>query len=603
LLRYLSAKPIPQLPQAEISFNYLGQWDQICATSSLYKLSDDPTGPMRSSQGRRSHLIEIDAYIKDGRLHAQWAYSRNAHSHESIAQVAGSFIHRLASLIEHCASRTTSEHTPADFPLVKLTERQLARLQKAYSRMADVYPLSSIQQGMLFHSLLEPRDGTYLTQLVCELTGKLNRAAFCAAWQHVVNSHSSLKACFEAEIVSDEPVQVIVDPVDLTFHYDNWSDASGAEREHQLREFLGQDRDWGIDLKKAPLMRFALFKAGPLSHTLVWSSHHLLMDGWSLPIILKDVFAAYEQIRCGLPPQRRPEHPYKDYIGWLKAQDLSDAEAFWRHLLAGFTSPVSLRNLQSTATTRSTEGFTDLETRLPQTVTELLHTVAREHRLTLSALVHAAWALLLSSYTGTRDVVFGMVVSGRPAELADVESMVGVFINTLPVRIPISDEADLVPWISDLQMQQAEVSQRGHVPLAQVQAWSELPRRSRLFESILVFENYPDIDAAGWLEGARDGIQISNIRALERSNYPITVWVMPGRELALKIGYNASHLDSVKMAELLNDYRALLEEMAANPRRKAAELLKAIARPAQKTSGNAQTDELQDAPAFLASAE
>jgi len=456
---------------------------------------------------------------------------------------------------------------------------------------------------MLFHTLLDPHDGTYLTQFVCDLTGNLNREAFCAAWRHVVNSHSSLKACFEAEIVSDEPVQVIVDSVDVNFHCDDWSDTAGAEREQKLREFLEHDRERGIDLKTAPLMRFALLKAGPFSHTFVWSSHHLLMDGWSLPIILKDVFAAYEQVRCGLPMRLRPERPYKDYIGWLRAQDLNGSEAFWRHLLAGFTSPVSLRNLQSTATTRRADGFTEQEIRLPRKATELLQAVAREHRLTLSALVHAAWALLLNSYTGARDVVFGVVASGRPAEIVDVESMVGVFINTLPVRLRIRDETDLVPWIKELQMQQAEVIQQAHIPLAQVQAWSELPRRTKLFESILVFENYPDMDAARWLEGSRDGIQIGNIRAFERSNYPITVWVMPGAEIALKAGYNASHLDSVKMAELLNDYRALLEEMAANPQRKVAEVLEAIARVKQKPGGKVRTDELQNVPAFSGSAE
>jgi non-ribosomal peptide synthetase component F len=224
--------------------------------------------------------------------------------------------------------------------------------------------------------------------------------------------------------------------------------------------------------------------------------------------------------------------------------------------------------------------------------------------LTLSALVHAAWAVLLSSYTGTCDVVFGMVVSGRPAEIADVESMVGVFINTLPVRTRISGEAALVPWVKDQQMQQAEVSQHGHVPLAQVQAWSELPRRARLFESILVFENYPDIDAVLGQDGSPDGIQINNVRAFERSNYPITVWVMPGREISLKIGYDAAQLDSEKMAELLDDYRALLAAMATSPQKEVAEVLQAIMRAKQTTtSGAGARDELQDAPVFSASTE
>jgi non-ribosomal peptide synthetase component F len=223
--------------------------------------------------------------------------------------------------------------------------------------------------------------------------------------------------------------------------------------------------------------------------------------------------------------------------------------------------------------------------------------------LTLSALAHASWARLLSSSTATYDVVFGMVVSGRPTEIADVESMVGVFINTLPMRTHISYETDLIPWVQELQVQQAEISQHGHVPLAQVQAWSELPQRTRLFESILIFENYPDIDVALGLDGSPARIQISNVRALERSNYPITVWVMPGREISLKIGYSASHFDSVKMAGLLDDYRALLEAMAIHPLSKVAEILRAITRVKQTTSDRARIDELHDAPVFSTSTE
>jgi condensation domain-containing protein len=549
-------------------------------------------------------LIEIDAYIRDGQLQVQWAYSRNVHERKTIEQVGSSFVHQLSMLVAHCASRTQSEYTHSDFPLIKLTDRQLQRLQNRYGHIEDIYPLSPIQQGMLFHSLFEPRKGTYLTQLVCELTGDLNQEAFCGAWQQVVNKYSSLRACFEEEIVSDEPVQVIVDSIAVKFHSENWSDLDEAKRKEKLAEFLGRDHEQGIDLKTPPLMRFALFKTAAAHHLFIWTSHHLLMDGWSLPIILKDVFAAYEEMEHGRPVQIQAESPYKEYIGWLKEQNYRDAEAFWRNLLAGFTAPVSLQTLHSHTATSKAENFTEHQIRLPQAITERLQTTAREHQLTVSALAHGAWAILLSSYTGISDVVFGTVVSGRPAEITDVESMVGVFINTLPVRVRVSGKAGLITWIKQLQMQQAEVGQFGHIPLGQVQSWSELPSRTRLFESILVVENYPEIDAAHWLGNSPGGIQITDIRAFERSNYPVTVWLMPGREISLKIGYDASHLDSGKMTKLLNDYRALLEAIAGNPKRSVNEVLDALntaPSPTSKDSGG--TNVVEDAPAYSASAE
>jgi non-ribosomal peptide synthetase component F len=199
---------------------------------------------------------------------------------------------------------------------------------------------------------------------------------------------------------------------------------------------------------------------------------------------------------------------------------------------------------------------------------------AQRHQLTQNTVVQGTWALLLSTYAKRDDVVFGVVVSGRSAEVSEVESMVGLFINTLPIRVRITPEADLIVWLKQLQAQQSEIGQYEYSPLARVQEWSEVPRGTSLFESIFIFENYPVVsEAEAWLQEAHGGLQVRSVRSIERSNYPLTVWAIPGRELVLKIGYDPQRLDETLVSELLEDYQTLLEEIALNPQRQISDLL------------------------------
>ncbi|HEX3094675.1 MAG TPA: condensation domain-containing protein, partial [Candidatus Angelobacter sp.] len=579
------SRELRKLPQAEVSFNYLGQLDQMCSPASLFSLSEVPLAAVQGSMGKRSYLIEVDAYIKDGQLQILWGYSMLLHRRETIQQLAGNFIEELRALIEHCAER---EYTPSDFSLIKLAQHQIDRIQDVHHQIEDIYPLSPMQHGMLFHSLFGPHKGTYLTQLICELEGDLDRIAFREAWRRVVDNYSALRAGFEWEIVSDEPVQVIRQHVALQWQEENWNTLSSWQQESRLEAYLKEDREREIDLRQAPLMHFALIQTAAAKRKFVWSSHHLVMDGWSLPIILNDVLDCYASLSLKQPVKLRPERPYREYIHWLREQGFAKAADFWRHFLKGFDASTSLTSLLRVQPgSGSGEDFREREISLSEDSSARLQALSRQCQVTVNTIVQGAWALLLSRKTGKDEVIFGVVCSGRPAQLADVESMVGLFINTLPMRTRVAEQSNLIDWLKLLQQHQSEMSQFEYTPLSQVQSWTSSPRDAPLFESILVFENYP---AVSWTSALASELRIANVQSRERSNYPLTLWVMPERELHLKIGYDANRLHDAGIARLFRDYQVLLEAIAANPERNIAAVLRSCEPPVETIQRLPQTE-------------
>lgn len=424
----------------------------------------------------------------------------------------------------------------------------------------DFYPLSPMQQGMLFHSLLTPESGVYFEQLSCTIKGALNIEAFERAWNMVVNRHPILRTAFVGEGLK-EPVQVVYRKVQLPFEKQNWQNLSADEQEQRLKIFLSEDKQRGFKFLEAPLIRCAIFETGQDLYQFVWSHHHILLDGWCLPIILNEVFTYYDAYSRGQELHLEMTRPYRDYIIWLKQQDLSRAEAFWRRTLKGFTAPtVLLPNYHSKT---SPHEICSLEIHLSERTTASLQQLSRKHQLTLNTLVQAAWAILLGRYSGETDVVFGATVSGRPPDMAGAEQMIGLFINTLPVRVQTASHGSLISWLKQLQEQQLEQRQYEYSSLIQIQQWSDIPRGLPLFETILVFENYPIDSAMAEQQGIQ--LKIENIHSEEQTNYPITVVAGPGRELMIRILYESSRIDDDFVLRMLNHLQIILEQFVTNP--------------------------------------
>ncbi|MEH1822387.1 MAG: amino acid adenylation domain-containing protein [Nostoc sp.] len=425
----------------------------------------------------------------------------------------------------------------------------------------SIYPLSPMQQGMLFHTLYEPESGVYLEQFCLTLSGNIDIGVLQQACLRVMKRHPVLRTLVVWE-KQEKPLQVVCKDVELPWQNYDWRSLSLEEQQEQLEVFLEADRVQGFALDKAPLMRFSLIQIADDIYEFVWSFHHLLIDGWSWPILCKEVFAFYNALLKGKYLYLNTPRPYRDYINWLQQQDLKAAEIFWRQQLQGFTNPTRLQlNRGEVQILSQPKTYHEQQCCLSATITAALQSQAQQYHLTLSTFVQAAWALLLSRYTDESEVLFGATVSGRPPTLSGVESMVGLFINTLPVRVKIPTAKPLWQWLRQLQTQQVERSQYSWCPLVEIQVVSEIPPESPLFESIVVFENYPHDTSLSNLGGS---IQITKRRVIEQTNYPLTVIAVPGQELSLRILYDGSRFDGETINRMMGHLVTLLEGMVTN---------------------------------------
>ena len=440
---------------------------------------------------------------------------------------------------------------------------------KKSDNIEDIYPLSPLQQGMLFHTLYDPESEFYFEQLSSTLRGALDVDALRRAWQSVIDRHTILRTAFFWER-RDKPLQVVRRKVTLPWEQEDWRGLSTLEQQERFKAYLEADRRRGFELSKAPLMRVILIQLTEETYYLVWSHHHLLLDGWSVGLVMNEVFALYEAFSRGKGIELGRSHPYRDYIGWLLKQDESKAEEFWRQRLKGFGEPTRLMvDSMQESPPQEKESYGEAEALVsPETTTDL-QLLAGRHHLTLNTVVQGAWALLLSHYSGEQDVLFGSVVSGRPASLEGVETMIGLFLNTLPVRVRISPRRSALSWLKQLQEQQLELRQYEYSPLVEVQGWSEAPRGKPLFDSLLVFENYPIEDSLKQ-EDANLEVEITDL--FERANYPLTVFATPGDSLSLEIVYDCHRFGASTIRRMLEHLRNLLEAIAANPEQRLCDL-------------------------------
>ncbi|WGV25099.1 amino acid adenylation domain-containing protein [Halotia branconii] len=418
----------------------------------------------------------------------------------------------------------------------------------------DLYELSPMQQGMLFHTLYAPESEVYFEQLLCILCGDLNFPAFQQAWEQVVARHSVLRSSFYWEEI-EKPLQMVSKRVVLPWVKLDWQNFTPDQQQQQLEEWLKSDRQKGFDLAQAPLMRFTIIQLGEQTYQFIWSHHHILFDGWSMQIILKEVLALYEANHRCENLRLQPVRPYREYIEWLQQQDSEQAKDFWRKTLQGLENSTLLAGNQGKGI------YNEQRFQLSQTLTEKLQSIARQYHLTLNNLVQGAWALLISRYSGESDVVFGATVSGRPATLEQVDSMVGLLINTLPIRAKVTAKTELLAWLKQLQTQALEQEQYVYCSLADIQQMSDIPTGMSLFDSILVFENYP-LDSHK--QEIKKTLKISNISCFERTNYPLTVVINPGLELAGRIVYDTSCFDRQSITRMIGHFQTLLIGITAN---------------------------------------
>ncbi|MDZ8023959.1 MAG: amino acid adenylation domain-containing protein [Nostoc sp. DedQUE11] len=438
----------------------------------------------------------------------------------------------------------------------------------APKNIEDFYPLSPMQQGILFHSLYAPDSAVYCEVFSCRIEGELNISAFKQAWQQLLERHPILRTSFVWKGLK-EPAQIVHKQVQLPWEQKDWRGIESITQQERIEAFLVAEQQRSFEISQAPLMRFTLIELEGNNYQFVWSRHHLLLDGWSSSLLINEVFSFYQAFSQDKDLSWKQPRPYRDYIAWLQQQDLAQNESFWRKYLQKFTATTPL-SVDSTSNHLSDESkdYKQQQIKLSAAETEALQSFARQQQLTLNTLIQGAWAILLSRYSSENDIVFGAVVSGRGGLTAS-ESMVGVLINTVPVRVYINPEEFVVSWLKQLQVQQHQTRQYEQCPLIEIQKLSDIRVGQPLFESIVNFQNYPT-DFSKLKQFSN--LKISNIHSFMHPHYPLTLSVKADSELLLEIFYESHRFESNTIARMLGHFRRLLLGMTASQQQRVKDL-------------------------------
>ena len=427
--------------------------------------------------------------------------------------------------------------------------------------IVDSFPLSPMQQGMLFHQLMAPHCGVDIQQLVVHLLEEVDGSRLEAAWQWLVRRHDILRARFVWE-GNEQPAQEIAAEVSVPFMVEDARHLSEHGQRERLASFLKADRLRGFELDSAPMLRLTLFQWREASFTFVWTFHHALLDGRCYPMLLREVFEAYAELAQGEVAAREAPPSYRQYIDWLQQHSPAEARSYWKELLTGFFAPTPLVIERPVPAEEPLYQQGEAWEILDSALTVRLRALAKEYELTLNALVMGAWAILLHRYSGEQDIVFGATRACRKSTVAGAEDMIGLFINTLPVRLKLSSEDAALSVFKAARQQWMDMRPYEHTPLVQVKGVSQVPPTQPLFETLLVFEKYRLDTAMRSLGGAWTKRRVELHRL---TDFPIRLLAYDGQELSFKIEFDRRRLDEAAITRLLGHLRRLLEGIVTNP--------------------------------------
>ncbi|BCR24637.1 non-ribosomal peptide synthetase [Aquipseudomonas alcaligenes] len=524
----------------QLLFNYLGQFDQGEGGLRLRE-----GGLWREADAPMDAALVINAEQRGGALQLYIDFNPAQLARTTLEGVVTRLQDELRAIAQHCA-KTQPLLTTSDVPLAGLSQAEL----DALAGVEDIHPLSPLQQGLLFHSQLEGA-GSYVSQLLLPFTG-LDPARLQNAWRQVLARHGVLRSRF---LLGERPLQLVQAEVALDWQDLDWRGV--ADFDAQLQAFCNAERERGFALDQAPLLRLALIQRGAGDFVLVWTLHHLLLDGWSNGLLFAEVLALYHGDRLPAPGGQ-----FRDYIHWLDGQDAAAEQAFWREQLAPLDGATRIAGCLPCRAPE--QGHARHPLPLDATTEQQIRGFAQRHGLTLNTLVQAAWALLLGRLTGKRSLCFGATVSGRPTELAGSEQMLGLFINSLPVAVQLPAEQTLGDWLAALQVQNLHLREHEHSPLHDIQRWVGSAGEA-LFDSLLVFENYPLGEALKQAE--RGELRLGLPQSHEFTHYPMTLAVLPGSSLELLLAYDRAHFDADGIAQVEALLRQALDQVCGDPAR------------------------------------
>ncbi|WP_042339971.1 non-ribosomal peptide synthetase, partial [Paraburkholderia ferrariae] len=553
LLRHLGEDPrvraLDGHARSEVSFNYLGQFDRGVDPAAGWTLAEEAPGALHDADAPLLYPLSVGGQVYDGELAMTFEYSAARYGADAIGRLAQAFRSALCGLIEQCAGQSPRA-TPSDFPLAGLTLAELDALPLDHSRTEDLYPLAPMQAGLLFHASYDPHDTAYRNQLGVDLEG-LDVPRFREAWHSAVARHAILRTGFIQRAAG--PLQWVSADAVLPFVELDWRGM--ADLDAALQALARRERETPFDLACPPLFRLVLVRTAEHTHRLIWTHHHLLLDGWSTSLLLGDVLRAY----AGQGDRSAGAGRYRDYIAWLGTRDRAAGLDYWKEQVLRIDEPTRLASALASPASAQAGARGEYRVELGHAVSDALAAWARRERVTVNTLVQGAWAVLLQRYTRQRAVVFGATVSGRPPELPHAERMLGLFINTLPVVLEPRAEATLGEWLRAAQDQALAMREYEQTPLSDIQKLAGAGRHG-LFDTLVVFENYPVDEALN--EGAAVGLDASRVVTREQTHYPLALSVGQAADgLTLRYDYAADCFDAARIETIARQFQRLLERM------------------------------------------
>jgi iturin family lipopeptide synthetase B len=576
ILRYLTADDhkeglrFDRDPQ--ISFNYLGQFDTDLAHTS-FSVAAESAGRQRSLKRRRNYELEVSGMISGNRLTLSITFSNKQYLKKTVEKLTGCYKSALTRLISYCSSLKEKEYTPGDFTYKKLPIETLERLLSEYN-VEDIYILTPMQEGMLFHTLFDKNTSAYFEQTSYRLKADLEVDIVKRSLNELFKRHDILRTAVVHEGRGiDRPVQLVLKDRHIDFIYEDLRglgvENGDGEQEQYIGDFKEKDRQRSFDLGQDPLMRIAVLQAGDREYEFVWSHHHILMDGWCTGIIITEFFEIYNSFREKRPYKLAPVQPFRTYIEWLERRDEHVSEEYWTKYLAGYEQLTGVPKpgiLPGSDTAYRNEHINFL---YGKGKTLRLTELAGKYDVTLNTIVQAAWAIVLGKLNGKRDVVFGAVVSGRPSEIERVEAMVGLFINTIPIRIRCGESTGFSELLRQVQEEAVESERHHYFPLAEIQ--SHHPLKQSLLDHIVVFENYP---LAEKIDGVMNNFkknnesltwELSNIDRFEQTNYDFNIIIGLAEQLNIIFFYNANRYEAGYLTKVCEYFKKVLDQVIDNP--------------------------------------
>ncbi|MDW7617334.1 amino acid adenylation domain-containing protein, partial [Peribacillus simplex] len=564
VLKYMNSVKQWDNPEPEISFNYLGQFDEL-VKDEIYEISNLSTGDNMSLEGKRINEIDINGMISHKKLRFTISYNCKKFRESTIKEVADCYKKHLINIIEHCKSQQLVEYTPSDYSDRTLTLDEFESLRETYEvnngfKIADIYPLTPMQEGMLFHSLMDNQSSAYFDQTSYIARGSLDIELMQKSFELLVSKYDILRTVIVHKNL-DSPRQIVMEERKGKIAYKDLTHLNKEDIEAYTREFEIKDKQNGFNLSEDMLMRLSVLKISAQKYKVIWSSHHILTDGWSTWILMGDFFEIYSMLKHNKAVEIIDPTQYVHYINWLQKQKSEKAKLYWKEYLGEYDSSADLPAAFKTAT----KGYAaeDLHFTIDKSFTQELAKIAKLSKTTINTVVQVIWGILLQKYNNTNDAVFGSVVSGRNNQIDGIGEMAGLFINMIPVRIKSETNSRFVDLLKETQRNALESNKYDYYPLADIQSLTDL--KSKLIGHKMTFQNYYIDERLKNFDFMSElGYSIEDLNGFEQTNYDFNIKVVPNDEIKITFSYNQNVYDLETVTNIKNHFIRILETITEN---------------------------------------